>query len=101
MPTTNTVSIDVAVASQSGNRYRRLSVANRFYFKLLPVQTMAKPWDRATLKAFLTHICVLKDLAADGGQQKGRGEGSYTRFKPCYSGWAIHKVVTATIQHQE
>jgi hypothetical protein len=33
----------------------------------------AKLYNRATLKAFLTHICVLKILTADRGQQKGKG----------------------------
>jgi hypothetical protein len=65
MLTVSTVSIDVAVISQSGNEYRKLSVANHFCFKLLLVQTIAKPCDRATLEAFLTHICVVKDLTTD------------------------------------
>jgi hypothetical protein len=33
------------------------------------------------LEAFLTHICVFEDLAADRGQQEGRREGPYTCFK--------------------
>ena len=86
--------------------YSTFFVSFDMFFKLASIRSLSsmmytakfKPWallfqaatclnDGETLRqsppleALLTHICVVKDLAVDRGQQEERRERPYTRFK--------------------